>query len=58
MRVFAELQPMTHVVNAVRDLTLGTDLYAAELPSVVWSVGILMVGFPVGLWLYNRRTTQ
>src|SRR5688500_12548364 len=39
MRVFAENQPMTHVVKAVRDLTLGTTLYSEELPSVLWSVG-------------------
>jgi len=58
MRVFAENQPMTMVVNAVRDLTLGTNLYTAELPSVLWSVGILLVAFPLGVWLYNRRTTQ
>jgi len=58
MRIFAENQPMTHVVNAVRDLTLGTDLYATELPSVLWSVGFLAVFFPLGLWLYKRRTTQ
>ena len=58
MRVFAENQPMTHVVNAVRDLTLGTNLYDAEIPSVIWSLGTLAVGFPLGLWLYNRRTTQ
>jgi ABC-2 type transport system permease protein len=58
MRVFAENQPMTHVVNAVRDLTLGTNLYAAELPSLIWSLGTLAIGFPLGLWLYNRRTTQ
>ena len=58
MRVFAENQPMTMVVNAVRDLTLGTNLYTAELPSVLWSVGILLVSFPLGVWLYNRRTTQ
>jgi ABC-type polysaccharide/polyol phosphate export permease len=58
MQVFAENQPMTLVVNAVRDLTLGTNLYDAEFPSVVWSVGILVVAFPLGLWLYNRRTTQ
>jgi ABC transporter DrrB family efflux protein len=58
MRVFAERQPMTLVVNAVRDLTLGTDLYGAGLSAVAWSVGILLVSFPLGLWLYNRRTTQ
>jgi ABC transporter DrrB family efflux protein len=55
---FAERQPLTLVMNAVRDLTLqgvpGDDFAAA----VGWSVGLLVVFFPVGLWLYNRRTTQ
>jgi ABC-type polysaccharide/polyol phosphate export permease len=58
LRVFAENQPMTMVVNAVRDLTLGTNVYDAEIPSIIWSVAILVVGFPLGVWLYNRRTTQ
>jgi ABC-type polysaccharide/polyol phosphate export permease len=58
LRPFAENQPMTVVVNAVRDLTLGLDLYQDTLPAILWSVGILIVGFPLGIWLYNRRTTQ
>jgi ABC transporter DrrB family efflux protein len=58
MQVFAENQPMTHVVNAVRDQTLGLDLYAAELPAVIWSVGLLLLFLPIGIWAYNRRTTQ
>ncbi len=55
---FAERQPMTLVVNAVRDLTLGINQYDAEIPAVIWSVAILAVAFPLGIWLYNRRTTQ
>jgi ABC transporter DrrB family efflux protein len=58
LRPFAENQPMTVVVNAVRDLTLGLDLYNDTVAAILWSVGILVVGFPLGLWLYNRRTTQ
>ena len=58
MRVFADNQPMTLVVNAVRDQTLGLNLYGAEIPAILWSVGTLVVFFPIGLWLYNRRTTQ
>lgn len=58
MRVFADNQPMTLVVNAVRDQTLGLDLYAAEIPAIIWSLGTLAVFFPIGIWLYNRRTTQ
>mgnify|MGYP006180129983 CR=1 FL=1 len=26
--------------------------------AVAWSIGLLAVFFPVGMWLYNRRTTQ
>ena len=55
---FADRQPMTLVVNAVRDLTLGINQYDAEIPSIIWSIGILVVAFPLGVWLYNRRTTQ
>jgi len=58
LQPFAENQPMTVVVNAVRDLTLGLDLGTYTMPAILWSVGILAVGFPLGLWLYNRRTTQ
>ena len=55
---FADRQPMTLVVNAVRDLTLGINQYDAEIPAIIWSVAILGVAFPIGIWLYNRRTTQ
>ena len=36
------------VVNAVRDLTLGTDLYNDTVPAILWSVGIFFVAFPLG----------
>jgi ABC-2 type transport system permease protein len=55
---FAERQPMTLVMNEVRDWTLGINVYSAELSAIAWCAGILLVAFPLGLWLYNRRTTQ
>jgi ABC-2 type transport system permease protein len=55
---FAERQPMTLTINAVRSFVLdgtgGADLWAA----IAWSLGILVVFFPVALYLYRRRTTQ
>jgi ABC-type polysaccharide/polyol phosphate export permease len=48
---FADRQPMTLVVNAVRDLTLGINQYGAELVSIVWSVAIVMVALPLGVAL-------
>ena len=55
---FADRQPMTLVTNAVRSLTLDGVGGPDAIPAVLWSIGLLVVGFPLGLWLYNRRTTQ
>ena len=55
---FANRQPMTLVTDAVRDLTLDGIGGPAAIPAILWSIGILAVAFPLGLWLYTRRTTQ
>ena len=36
---FAENQPMTVVVNAVRDLTLGLNVGTYTQPAILWCVG-------------------
>ena len=58
LRWFADRQPLTLVMNEVRDLTLGIDVYDAALGAILWCVGVLVIAFPLGLWLYDRRTTQ
>src|SRR5688572_4519793 len=58
MRAFADRQPMTLVTDAVRSLTLDGTGGPAAIPAILWSIGVLVVFFPLGLWLYNRRTTQ
>ena len=55
---FADRQPMTLVIDAVRDLTLTGEAGPAFVPALLWSVVPLVVFVPLGLWLYNRRTTQ
>jgi ABC-type polysaccharide/polyol phosphate export permease len=55
---FADRQPMTLVVDAVRSLTLEGTGGPAFWSAVAWSAGILLICFPLGLWLYGRRTTQ
>ena len=58
LQVFAEAQPMTLVTNSVRDLTLGGSGGPDLVPALLWSLGTLAVCFPLGVWLYRRRTTQ
>ena len=52
---FAKNQPVTQMVNAVRDLLLnkptGSDVWLA----LAWCVGILVVFIPLSVWTYGRR---
>ncbi len=58
LRVFAENQPVTHMVDAVRSLLIGTPMGDAAMWSIVWSVGILVVSMPLAAWLFKRKTAQ
>lgn len=58
LRVFAEHQPMTLVINTVRDLILGGSGGPSLLPAIAWAIGLLVVFFPAGMALYRRRTSQ
>jgi ABC-type multidrug transport system permease subunit len=58
LRVFAEHQPLTLVINSVRSFMLTGGGGPDAIPALIWSVGLLAVFFPLGLWLYRRRTSQ
>src|SRR5512145_2659075 len=55
VRAFAENQPVTSIVNAIRDLftqqPVGTDLWIA----LAWCVGILIVAYTFATVTYRRR---
>lgn len=58
LKAFAQNQPITHVVEAVRALMLGLPVGNHLLMSVVWSVAILIVAVPVASWLFRRKTSK
>ena len=58
LRVFAEHQPLTLVTNTVRSLMLNGRGGPDAIPALIWSVAALLAFFPIGLWLYRRRTSQ
>ncbi len=58
LRVFAENQPITQVIGAVRSLMLGMPIGDYGWKSVAWSIGILLVSLPVASWLFRRKTSQ
>ncbi|MDR1033664.1 MAG: ABC transporter permease [Bifidobacteriaceae bacterium] len=50
VRVFAEHQPVTSIVDAIRSLLCATPAYNAIWVSIAWCVAISVVG-----WLVGRR---
>jgi ABC-2 type transport system permease protein len=58
VRVFAEYQPVTSMVNAIRDLftqkPLGTGIWIA----LAWCVGILIVAHIFAMVTYRHRFSQ
>ena len=57
VRVFAEYQPVTSIVDAIRDLftqqPVGADIWVA----LAWCVGILVVAYVVAMAVYRRKVS-
>jgi ABC-2 type transport system permease protein len=55
VRAFAEHQPVTSIVNAIRELftqqPVGTDLWIA----LAWCAGILLVAYSLAMATYHRK---
>jgi ABC-2 type transport system permease protein len=58
LKAFAENQPISHIVEAVRGLMLGTPIGNHGWLAVAWCVGILIVSVPVAAWLFRRKTAS
>jgi ABC-2 type transport system permease protein len=58
LKVFAENQPVSQVVEAVRALMLGEPIGNHGWLAVAWSVGIVLVATPLASWLFRRRTSS
>ena len=57
VRVFAEYQPVTSIVDAIRDLfteqPVGADIWVA----LAWCVGILVIAYVVAMAVYRRKVS-
>lgn len=56
LRAFAENQPITHIIEAVRALMLGRPVGNHVMMAVVWSLIVLAVAVPLAAWLFRRKT--
>lgn len=58
LRVFAEHQPVTLIVNSVRGLLLNQPDAATIWQALAWLVGILIIFVPLAVWAYGRRVAR
>lgn len=56
LRVFAENQPITHVIEAIRALMVGTPIGNHGWLAVIWCLGIILVAIPITSKLFRRVT--
>ena len=54
LQVFAENQPVTQAVNAVRYLTQGIGTSDAIWYTIAWSIGLIIIFAPLAVWQYRR----
>jgi ABC-2 type transport system permease protein len=58
LKAFAENQPITQVIEAVRALMLGTPIGNYGWLSVFWSLLMLAIAVPTATYLFKRKTTN
>lgn len=56
LRVFAENQPVTHVIEAIRALMIGTPVGDHLWLSLVWFGSITVVAMPLATYLFRKHT--
>lgn len=56
IRVFAENQPVTHVIEAIRALMIGTPIGHHGTLAVIWCVGIIVVAIPLAAFLFRNHS--
>jgi ABC-2 type transport system permease protein len=55
VRVFAEYQPVTSIVNSIRNLLIERPVDSELWVALVWLVGILVVAYVLAMVTYRRR---
>jgi ABC-2 type transport system permease protein len=55
VRAFAENQPVTSIVNSIRDLLTGQPVSSDLWVALGWCVGILVVAYAAAMAIYRRK---
>jgi oleandomycin transport system permease protein len=55
LQAWVKVNPVTHLADAVRALTIGGPLGTHALWTLAWAAGIVVVMFPLAMRMYRRR---
>lgn len=58
LRVFAENQPLTHVIDTMRAWLVGTPLDNSGWLALIWCTAIIVISVPLTTWLFRRRSSR
>jgi ABC-2 type transport system permease protein len=58
LRAFAENQPLTHVIDAMRAWLVGTPIGNAGWMALIWCVGIIAVSMPIAAYMFRRHSVR
>jgi oleandomycin transport system permease protein len=55
LQAWVKVNPVTHLADSVRALTVGGPIGDHAWYTLAWAAGIVLVSFPVAVWMYGRR---
>jgi ABC-2 type transport system permease protein len=55
LRAFAQNQPVTHVIEAIRALMIGHPVGNHLWLAIVWCIGIIVVALPTAAYLFRKH---
>jgi oleandomycin transport system permease protein len=55
LQAWVKVNPITHLADAVRGLTVGGPVSTNVLYTLAWAAGIVLVSFPIAMRMYSRR---
>lgn len=58
LKIFAENQPITQVVEALRALLLGRPIGDYGWRATLWCIGIMVVAVPLASYIFRKRASQ
>jgi ABC-2 type transport system permease protein len=58
LKIFAENQPVTHVIEALRGFMVGTPVGNHGWIACIWFVSIIVISIPLAGYLFRHKSTQ